>query len=454
MQTGPDGIVVGAGAIGLACAWRLAQRGLRVTVIEAATPGSGASRAALGALVPGIATRHGALARLQRASLARFPAFAAELALQASLDPQRAARLYRLCGRVEVLGDPGRLRQAHAEASAASATFAELVRAQRTAETAGVDGPWADGGGADARATDARASDARGPGAREADPWRAEARGADRGGADARGAGVPEFDEFETVPEPAQEVLAPAEVARLEPALAPAAWGALWCRVSALTEPVVLIDALVDAARAAGVELIAQRCATHLVWSGTRVVGVRTSAGELHAGFVLVAAGHAQDALDPVLAQCTPVDRVAGQGLLLRVSGAPPSGRIVRAGGIYLLPRPPHHVVVGATTEHAPGPAPTPTDEGREALWVGACRLVPSLATARVEQHWAGLRPAPRARRPYLGPVPGTDGLFVAAGHYKTGLALAPITADSLAAQVLGDPPPVDLAPFAPLAAK
>ena len=46
----PDVIVIGAGAIGAACAWRLAQAGAKVTILERAAPASGASRAALGVL--------------------------------------------------------------------------------------------------------------------------------------------------------------------------------------------------------------------------------------------------------------------------------------------------------------------------------------------------------------------------------------------------------------------
>ena len=45
-------LVVGAGVIGLACAWRAAQRGLSVRVIDRDTPGAGASRVAAGMLAP------------------------------------------------------------------------------------------------------------------------------------------------------------------------------------------------------------------------------------------------------------------------------------------------------------------------------------------------------------------------------------------------------------------
>ena len=47
-----DAIVVGGGVIGLACAWRAAQRGLPVAVLERERPGAGASGVAAGMLAP------------------------------------------------------------------------------------------------------------------------------------------------------------------------------------------------------------------------------------------------------------------------------------------------------------------------------------------------------------------------------------------------------------------
>lgn len=75
-----DVAVVGAGIIGLASAWRLAQRGLSVVVIDA-DPGSGASGVAAGMLAPISEARLGEdpLLRLNLASWSRWPAFAAEL---------------------------------------------------------------------------------------------------------------------------------------------------------------------------------------------------------------------------------------------------------------------------------------------------------------------------------------------------------------------------------------
>jgi glycine oxidase len=83
-----DAIVVGGGVIGLACAWRVAQRGLRVRVLERDAVGSGASGVAAGMLAPvGEATwgEEGLLALAMR-SHALWPRFAGELSSAADRD--------------------------------------------------------------------------------------------------------------------------------------------------------------------------------------------------------------------------------------------------------------------------------------------------------------------------------------------------------------------------------
>ena len=78
-----DVAIIGGGAIGLACAWRLAQNGARVTVFERGQTGREASRAAGGMLAPEAEFYlHGGnaqLLRLGRQSRELYPAFAAEL---------------------------------------------------------------------------------------------------------------------------------------------------------------------------------------------------------------------------------------------------------------------------------------------------------------------------------------------------------------------------------------
>jgi len=112
--TGPsDVLVVGGGVIGLAVAWRSAQRGLSVTVLDP-DPGRGANRVAAGMLAPVTELQYGeeALLRLGIASNQRYAAFAAELAEATGLDLG-----YRACGTLAVAldaDDRAELRELHA----------------------------------------------------------------------------------------------------------------------------------------------------------------------------------------------------------------------------------------------------------------------------------------------------------------------------------------------------
>ena len=82
-----DVAVAGGGAVGLACAWRAAQRGLRVVVLDAGEPG--AWQVAAGMLAPVTEAEFGedALLGLGLRSAALYPAFAAELAEASGRDP-------------------------------------------------------------------------------------------------------------------------------------------------------------------------------------------------------------------------------------------------------------------------------------------------------------------------------------------------------------------------------
>ena len=97
-----DVVVVGGGIVGLACAWRAAQRGLRVAVLDREVAGAGASGVAAGMLAPVTEAEFGAepLLRLNLEGAAAWPAFAAELSEQSGHDTG-----YRECGALVVAAD-------------------------------------------------------------------------------------------------------------------------------------------------------------------------------------------------------------------------------------------------------------------------------------------------------------------------------------------------------------
>jgi glycine oxidase len=111
-RRGFDAIFVGGGVIGLACAWRAAQRGARVAVLDRAEPPAGATRVAAGMLAPvgELAFGEPQLLEMTLASARLYPDFVAELeaatgestgyarqgALHIALDRDEAAELRRV----------------------------------------------------------------------------------------------------------------------------------------------------------------------------------------------------------------------------------------------------------------------------------------------------------------------------------------------------------------------
>lgn len=107
-----DAIVVGGGVIGLCCAWRAAQRGAEVLVLDRVRPPAGATRVAAGMLAPVGELSFGEpeLLELTLAGAERYPSFVAELeaasglscgyarrgALHVALDRDEAAGLRRV----------------------------------------------------------------------------------------------------------------------------------------------------------------------------------------------------------------------------------------------------------------------------------------------------------------------------------------------------------------------
>ena len=101
-QTSPDVVVLGAGLAGLAVAWRAAQRGARVVVLDRGAVGAGASNVAAGMLAPVAEADAGErpLLALGLDSARRWPAFARELRETTGIDPE-----YRELGTLVVARD-------------------------------------------------------------------------------------------------------------------------------------------------------------------------------------------------------------------------------------------------------------------------------------------------------------------------------------------------------------
>jgi glycine oxidase len=95
-----DIVVIGAGVIGSAIAWRLAQRGSRVILLDRGEPGTEASWAAAGVLIPSAGEVASPLFQLYRASHAAYPGFVEEVRQSSG-----AAFEYRACGHLVLAFD-------------------------------------------------------------------------------------------------------------------------------------------------------------------------------------------------------------------------------------------------------------------------------------------------------------------------------------------------------------
>ncbi len=175
-----------------------------------------------------------------------------------------------------------------------------------------------------------------------------------------------------------------------------------------------------------------------LVMESGRVKGVNTANELLSGDRVLLAAGAWTDRQLEPLGQKLRIRPVRGQIALLN-PGKAIFRHILIWGSRYLVPRADGRVLVGSTEEDV-GFEKTTTAAGIGGLLALGLKLVPCLAGAAVEKTWAGLRPGSPDGLPFIGPVPGIENLYVAAGHFRAGIQLSPGTALVMKQMLLGQP--------------
>ena len=121
---------------------------------------------------------------------------------------------------------------------------------------------------------------------------------------------------------------------------------------------------------------------------------------------------------------------------------------MLRLAESYLVPRGDGRYVLGATVEER-GFDTALTAGGVFELLRDAYEVVPGLAELELEEASVGLRPATPDNGPLLGPA-DRDDVVLAAGHYRNGILLTPITADAVTAMLTGADPPTVAKPFHP----
>ena len=246
-----------------------------------------------------------------------------------------------------------------------------------------------------------------------------------------------------------------------EPMLDPSVRGGLLAPDDGSVDPRLLATALLAAADGAGARVVRQQV-TELICSGGRASGARLADdSQLAARWVVLAAGWQSGELPGLPAGVAPPVRpVKGQILRLRTTAAAASAGllpgllrrtvrgVVRGASVYLVPRDSGELVIGATQEEL-GADTTVTAGGVWELLRDARTLVPGVTELELADVVAGLRPGTPDNAPVIGPAE-LPGLFLATGHFRAGVLLSPVTADTVAAFLrTGRPDPIWQA-FAP----
>jgi glycine oxidase len=242
------------------------------------------------------------------------------------------------------------------------------------------------------------------------------------------------------------EWVEPEVLHELEPALSPTILGAAYCAEDADLNPGMLTKALAGAAEKLGANIRTQTMLTGFLGRGHSVDGVSTSRGDILADAVVLAAGPWTEPLSQRLGKRVRIPPMRGQMLAYRSHSL---RHAIWGEDGYLVPKPRGMVFAGATVEDV-GFRRTTTARGLAGLERMAVGLVPALANATIASTWSGLRPGSLDGLPVIGRLPGKDNVYLATGHFRNGVLLAPITGSLVSELILTGRPDRRLRAFSP----
>ena len=204
------------------------------------------------------------------------------------------------------------------------------------------------------------------------------------------------------------------------------------------------------AARTMGVDLASGAAVTEVAVLGGRTAGARTAKSFYAASTVVNCAGAWASQIKPF---AVPTRPVKGQVVcLVPAANAHAAGplirHVVRAPEVYIVPRTDGRLLLGSTMEEAGFDKRVDPDTVQR-LHQAAVQVVPEIAQMRIHEAWAGLRPGSPDDLPILGAT-SLPGYYVATGHYRDGILLAPVTALVMTQLLTGRKPDFDLKPFSP----
>jgi len=239
-----------------------------------------------------------------------------------------------------------------------------------------------------------------------------------------------------------------AEDAReMEPALSPELEVAVFRPDEASVDNRALTKVVLTAAERSGVKTFAASSVQSIVRDGGRCAGLLVDGEKVQSRWAIIAAGCCSAEIEGA-AHYAPVRPAKGQMIALRAEGFSIE-RVLWSDHVYLVPRNDGRILAGATVEYV-GFEKKVTLGGLQKIVTAALQLAPALADAQVAETWAGLRPDAPDHLPIIGPT-DLDGLLIATRHFRSGILLAPITAQLIREWITTQNVSQDWARFSPM---
>jgi D-amino-acid dehydrogenase len=233
----------------------------------------------------------------------------------------------------------------------------------------------------------------------------------------------------------------------LEPALKPGSAGAWHYATDAHLRPDKLMAAWRRWLESNGVE-IRERCELRdLVAEGRLARRLKTSDGELGADQIVIATGAWTPMLRRLLRCPIPIQPGKGYSLTMpRPKLCPRVPMIFEEEHVAITPMQSGYRI-GSTMEFA-GYDTTLNPNRLRLLREGAELYLREPWTEPVTDSWWGWRPMTPDSRPFIGPVPAFDNVYLAAGHSMLGISMSPSTGRLVAELMTGQTPHIDPHPY------
>ncbi|QDT02674.1 Hydrogen cyanide synthase subunit HcnC precursor [Rubripirellula lacrimiformis] len=251
------------------------------------------------------------------------------------------------------------------------------------------------------------------------------------------------------------EPVDPQEVARREPAIArwigrqtdagrPAA-AAWWVPDEHQVRAPHYLQALAKACQQCGVTFVEDSTVDDLR-SSDQSSAARCNGQWLEADAIVVCGGSWTGRVAEMLQLQQSIVPIRGQIVLLKTD-KPRLSSIVNVGHRYVMCRDDGSTLIGSCEEEV-GFQPGTDEATLDMLRSFAIDLVPELESATFVKAWSGYRPLTFDGFPMIGKVPDHPNLYVASGHFRSGLHLSPGTAVALADVITQQKPAIDLSTF------